>query len=347
MTLSTSNSDQQEPRWGRVWALVLLIVTAIVGGWELLVRGADLGPRYVDNAVLWADTRHRLNEEGDDAIVLIGASRMLRGVDAKTMRQEFDRPVYQLAVEGTSYLPLLENLSADPRIRGTVVVSIAPAFTFNRLLLQFDKGVQSIYLDHYDSQSYARRLEQRLKMWLQGKAAFRSPDASLVVVVPALLETGSLPAPNWQRMFRDRSVHTDYDAAPVKQTDTAIAGRYLENNVPYTAGEFQLIVNYIATIVRQLNAKGVDVYFVRLPSGGAVNAIEGAFYPRNRYWDVLKQSVDATFIHFSEFPELDGYLSEDGSHIDSKVNVAFTRVLSDVLARHNLSGGESATVREN
>ena len=336
MTSSTSNSNPAEPKWGRVWTLALLVVATIVGGWELLVRDAGLGPRYVDNKVLWADTRHRLNEEGDDAIVLIGASRMLRGVDVQTMKSEFNRPVYQLSVEGTSYLPLLANLGADPRIRGSVVVSIAPAFTFNRLLSQGDKGVQSIYLDYYDSQSYARRLEQRLRMWTQGKVAFRSPDSRLEDVIPALLTTGSLPAPDWQRMFRDRSVHLDYAASPVEQTDTGIAANYVDNNKPYTTEEFRLVIEYIATIVRQLQTKGVDVYFVRLPSAGAVNQVEGAFYPRERYWDVLANSIDAPFIHFSEYPELEGYLSEDGSHVDSKDNEAFTRVLSGVLARNKL-----------
>ena len=336
MTSSTSNSDPVEPKWGQVWALTFLVVATIVGAWELIVRDADLGPRYVDNKVLWADTRHRLNEEGDDAIVLIGASRMLRGVNVETMQSEFDRPVYQLSVEGTSSLPLLQNLGADPRIRGSVVVSIAPAFTFNRLLNQGDMGIQSIYLDYYDSQSYARRLEQRLRMWAQGKFAFRSPDSKLAIVIPELLTTGSLPAPNWQRMFRDRSVHMDYAASPIKQTDTGIAARYLENNLPYTDDEFRQVVNYIETIVQQLNAKGVDVYFVRLPSAGAVNQVEGAYFPRERYWDVLKNSVDATFIHFEEYPELHGYLSEDGSHVDSKDSAAFTKALSDVLQRNNL-----------
>ena len=342
MTSSTSNSEPTEPKWGRVWALTLLVVATSIGAWELIVRDADLGPRYVDNKVLWADTRYRLNEEGDDAIVLIGASRMLRGVNVETMKSAVDRPVYQLSVEGTSYLPLLQNLGADPRIRGSVVVSIAPAFTFNRLLNQGDMGIQSIYLDYYDSQSYARRLEQRLRMWVQGMFAFRSPDSKLAVVIPELLTTGSLPAPNWQRMFRDRSVHMDYAASPIKQTDTGIAASYLENNLPYTDEEFRQVVGYIATIVRQLTAKGVDVYFVRLPSAGAVYQVEGAYFPRERYWNVLENSVDATFIHFEEYPELKGYLSEDGSHIDSKDSAAFTEALSDVLQRNDLAVAPAA-----
>jgi len=328
--------------WGRTWALTLLIVLVVVGGWELLVRNANLGPRHVDNKVLWADTRHRLNKQGDEAIVLIGASRMLRGVDVETMGGFFGRPVFQLSVEGSSYLPLLENLGADPRIKGTVVVSVAPAFTFNRLLFQLDKSVQSIYLDYYDSQSYSRRLEQRMRLFAQGQFGFRSPDAKLAVVVPELLTTGSLPAPNWQTIFRNRSVHMDYDAAPIKQTDGGIAARYAENIKPYSEEEFQLIVNYIATIVRQLRAKGVDVYFVRLPSTGAVREVENVFFPREKYWDLLEQNIDADFVHFDEYPELDGYLSGDGSHVDSKHNVAFTKALSDVLRRKDMQAAPAS-----
>ena len=342
MTSSTSNSEPTEPRWGRVWTLALLVVAVVIGGWELLVRDAGLGPRYVDNKVLWADTRHRLNRHGADAIVLLGASRMLRGVDVSTMKSDFNRPVFQLSVEGTSYLPLLENLGADPRIRGSVIVSIAPVFTFNRLLSQGDLGVQSIYLDYYDSQSYARRLEQRLRIWVQGRVGFRSPDAALATVVPALLETGSLPAPNWQTMYRDRTVHRDYAASPVKQTDTGIASHYVEMNKPYNVDEFRLVINYIATIVGQLRAKGVDVYFVRLPSTGAVRDVENAFFPRERYWDVLEQGVDATFVHFEDYPELAGYVTEDGSHIRSEASPAFTQALGNVLARHRLQRGTPA-----
>ena len=322
--------------WGRVWIVAFLTVLIVVGGWELLVRDAGLGPAYVNNKVIWADTRHRLNKHGEEAIVLIGASRMLRGIAVETMAEKFGRPVFQLSVEGSSYLPLFENLGADPRIRGTVVVSIAPAFTFNRLLFQLDRSVQSIYLSYYDSQSYSRRLEQRLRLYFQGLFGFRSPDANLSRVVPEVLATGSLPDPDWQRIHRDRSVHMDYEASPVKQTDTGIAARYLENSEPYAPDEFRLIVNYIATIVRQLRAKGVDVYFVRLPSAGAVRAIEQGYYPRERFWSELEQNVDATFIHFSEYPELEGYLNADGSHVDSKNNAAFTQVLSDVLMRNSM-----------
>jgi len=336
VTSSTSNSDLAEPRWGYVWAVALLLVGVIAGGWELLVRDAGLGPAYVDNKTLWADTRHRLNKQGQDAIVLLGASRMQRAVDVNTMIDRFDRPVFQLSVEGSSYLPVLENLAVDPRISGTVVVSIAPAFTFNRLLSQLDQGGQSKYLRHYSKQSYARRLEQRLTLFLQGRVAFRAPRARPTVVVPELMKSGTLPSLASNTIFRNRVVHVNYDLMPGDNTDEGIAAHYVRNVEPYTRAEFESVVRYIATIVRMLRQKGADVYFVRLPSAGAVKTLEHEYFPREQFWGVLERNVDATFVHYADYPELEGFLSKDGSHIDSAHIVEFTRLFADVLTRNQL-----------
>lgn len=336
MTSSTSNSSSQGPRWGLVWTVAILLVAAVVGGWELLVRDAGLGPAYVDNKTLWADTRHRLNKQGENAIVLLGASRLQRAVDAGSMSRLFDRPVFQLSVEGSSYLPVLENLAVDPRIRGTVVVSVAPAFTFNRLLTQFDNGRQARYVAHYAEQSFARRLEQRLTLFLQGRIAFRAPRARPSTVVSDLLASGELPGPGFQTVFHDRVVHMDYDLMPAKQTDDWMVEHYLKNVEPYTGTEFDPIVNYIDTVVRMLRQKGVDVYFVRLPSAGAVRKLEEELFPRNRFWGLLEENIDATFVHFADYPELAGFISEDGSHVDSGRILEFTDRLSDVLARNQL-----------
>jgi len=336
VTSSILNSDPAEPRWGYVWVVAILLVAIVVGSWELLVRNAGLGPGYVDNKVLWADTRHQLNNAGDDAIVLLGASRMQRAVDVSTMSDRFGRPVLQLSIEGSSYLPLLENLAVDPRIAGTVVVSIAPAFTFNRLLSQIDEGRQSLYLDYYSNQSYARRLEQQLTLSLQGRAAFRALGARPTTAIPNMIETGEMPGLDHKTIFRNRVVHMNYDLMPDIQTDGKIAALYLENSAPYSKEEFDSVVNYIATIAAMLRQKGVDVFFLRLPSGGVVRTVEEALFPREQFWSVLEQNVGATFVHFADYPELEGFLSQDGSHMDSSKIVEFTRQLNSVLARNRL-----------
>lgn len=335
MTSYTSSSDAA-PRWGSVWVLALLVTSVTVGLWELQARSAGLGPDYIDNRALWADARHNLNSLGDTAIVLLGASRMQRAVDVETMSRSFDRPVVQLAVEGTSALALLENLAVDPRFRGTVIYSIAPAFSFNSALPRVDTGKQAEWVQFYMNQSYSRRIEQRLRLFFQGLFAFRSPDAELTRVIPALYATGSLPTKDFKTTLANREALFDYTKMAVEHDEVGIAQFYLENTVPYADKELQLIINYFADLVRALRQKGCDVYMLRLPSTKEVWALESAFFPRARFWDVMERRIDATFVHFEDFPGLTGYMSQDGSHIESTRVMEFTQELSRVLRANDL-----------
>ena len=342
MTSSTLSSSRTRARrnngvpWVRVWIVALVVVGVVAGIWEYALREAGLGPQYVDNRALWADTRHRLNSAGPDAIVLLGASRHQRAVDVETLSAATGRPVFQLSLEGTSALPLLENLAADPRFRGTVVYSVAPAFSFNRQLSKLDGGDQAKWVRFYADQSWVRRAEQSLRLRLQGALALRSPDAALPRVVPALLSERALPSADFRTVFGDRSVHIDYTIMPGRNDSQGIVDLYLENTAPYTDEEFATVVNYFATLVRVLREKGSDVFIVRLPSEREVLDLERRMFPEAVFWGAMQRHIDATLVHFDEHPELSGYMSQDGSHVDSDRNEAFTAVFAEVLKSRGL-----------
>lgn len=322
--------------WFRIWVFALLAVVVIAGTWEHALRNAGLGPEYIDNRALWTDTRHRLTSEGADGVALLGASRHQRAIDVATMSNVLGRPVYQLSVEGTSALPTLENLAADPRFRGTVIYSVAPAFSFNRRLSKLDGGNQSKWVRFYFDQSRVQRAEQRLRLLLQGVLAMRSPDAALSRVIESVRESGRLPGPDHKTVYGDRSVHIDYAAQPGRPDRAGIVDLYLQNTEPYSEAEFQTVVNYFATLVRLLRQKGCDVFVVRLPSDKQVLELEQRMFPEAMFWGAMERQTDATFVHFEDYPELNGYLSEDGSHIDSDRNSEFTDALSRVLQARGL-----------
>ncbi len=341
MTSSTSSSEPAPP-WKYVWAVTIALVFVVVGSWELLLRGADLGPEYADTRALWADTRQRLNREGPEAIAILGASRAQRGIDVDTMSAMTGRPVYQLAVEGTSALALLENLAVDPRFRGTIVYSIAPAFAFNRFQPRIDTGRQREWLTYYAAQSRSRQLEQSLRHTLQGRLAFRSPDAKLTRVLPAILATGEFPERDQKTTFRNRVVHMDYSKMPVEANEVGMMQHYLEHSAPYEPREWELTLNYFASLVDTLRMKGAEIVFVRLPSGEQVGALEGVFFPRDRFWGQMENTLNATFVHTDDFPQLQGFVSVDGSHIRSPQIVEFTEQLVDVLLGAGLEKGRPA-----
>jgi hypothetical protein len=89
------------------------------------------------------------------------------------------------------------------------------------------------------------------------------------------------------------------------------------------------------TLVGLLREKGADVYFVQLPSSAEVHLLEAAFFPRNAFWNAMEERLDdATFIHADDYPEMGGFMSQDGSHIDSARIVEFTELLAAVIQAH-------------
>ena len=328
------NSGQSRVKWLPALALALVLLLFVVGSWEALIRSAALGPEFIDNRALWVSERHRLNGYGGDAIAVLGASRVQRAIHPETLARELGGPVVQLAVEGTSAIPLLEDLAVDPRFRGTVLFSVAPAFSFNRRLSKLDAGNQAEWVAYYRSQSRSRRFEYGLRLATQGMFAFRSPDASVTRVLPDVLLRGKLPEPNFKTTFSDRSVSVDYSKFRTPETPQRMVDLYLENTDAYEADEFADLINYVSAIVTILNAKNCRVIFLRLPSGDIVRDLERRMFPNERFWGYMQQNVNAEFIHFESFPELSGYLSVDGSHVASEKSAAFTKVLADVIRGH-------------
>lgn len=336
MTSSTSSSNSSAPPWRSVWALTLVLVAVVVGGWEFLLRNAGLGPEYVDNRSLWADARHRLNQHGDTAIALLGASRVQYGVDVETLSAAFERPVVQLAVEGTSALALLENLAVDPRFTGTVIYSIAPAFTLNSALPRLESGKQREWLEYYFDQSQSRRIEQSLRLNLQGRLAFRAPDAELNRVIPALIDTGQFPGTDAKTTLGNRVLLKDFSKASADVDELGMVQFYLENTVPFSKPELDAVLDYMDELVNLLRQKGADVYFLQLPSSAEVHLLESAFFPREAYWSVMEDRLDAVFIHADDYPEMGAFLSQDGSHIDSARIADFTRLLATVIEQRGM-----------
>lgn len=331
MHTSISSSEKDRVKWWPAWLLALVLLLLTVGIWETLVRSVGLGPEFVDNRALWVSTRQRLNAYGTNAIAVLGASRVQRAIHPEILARELGGPVAQLAVEGTSAIPLFEDLAVDPRFRGTVLFSVAPAFSFNRKLSKLDAGNQAAWVAYYRSQSRSRRIEHSFRLAIQGLFAFRSPDASVTRVLPDILLRGKPPTTDFKTTFADRSVSIDYAKFEPPANPQRIVDLYLENAEAYEADEFADLVNYVSAIVNILKAKNSRVIFLRLPSGGIVRDLERQMFPNDSFWGYMQENIDAEFIHFEDYPDLSGYLSVDGSHIASEKSAAFTEVLAGVI----------------
>jgi hypothetical protein len=333
---STSSSEAINRKWLKVCLLAAALVCVFLGAWEGMLRQAGLNPDYIDNRALWLSSRHQLATPDPAAIALLGASRMQRGVDVDALANSLQRPIVQLAVEGTSGLPVLENLAADPRFRGTVVVSIAPAFSFNRKLSKLDEGNQSDWVRAYVGQSRSRRMEQELRLFVQDRLSLRSVDASFPRVTKSIFSDGALPSPDYKKTRRNRFVSIDQSKFEQEVNQDVIVALYTKNSAAYEAKGFAELMQYYAAVVDVLNNKGCKVVILQLPSEGKVLEFEKEHFPANRFWNEMKRNINATFVHFEDYPQLNGYLSVDGSHIAAEKATEFTRQLAKVLEENQI-----------
>src|SRR5580704_18050911 len=111
--------------------LAVILVLIFVVSWELYLRHRGIHADYDDSPELWADKRAMVYEPSDKATVFLGSSRIKYDLDIPTWTQLTGRHAIQLASEGSSPLPTLEDLSNDSLFKGKVVVDITEVLFFS------------------------------------------------------------------------------------------------------------------------------------------------------------------------------------------------------------------------
>lgn len=313
--------------WRPVFLCAMLLAAMLVAGWEVGWRafGATPGHRNSDGA--WAEQRRRIDAGEGGATVLIGSSRVLFDVQLPVWeRLTAERPI-QLALEGTSPLPFLEDLADDAAFSGRLLVGVTPGTFFGAAGRRSD--LVAYYRDQGPSQRSGHWLSSRL---LEPVFAFLDPDFALATVVrrqawPArpglssrmdvrkLMTSG--PGRNttlWRKVevdpaYRDlarRIWAQGFDRPPPAIATPEKRQRMIDGQIERAAAA-----------VARLRARGVPVVFVRPPSSGPYHASENDLWPRARTWDLLLQQTGAPGIHFEDHPELQGLELPEWSHLSA------------------------------
>ncbi|HEY6545446.1 MAG TPA: hypothetical protein VIZ64_11165 [Dokdonella sp.] len=323
--------------WRPISLCALLLAALLVAGWEAGWRafGATPGHRNSDGA--WAVQRRRIDAGEGNATVLIGSSRVLFDVQLPVWeRLAGERPI-QLALEGTSPIPFLEDLADDTDFTGRLLVGVTPGTFFGAAGRRSD--LVAYYRDQGPSQRSGHWLSSRL---LEPRFAFLDPDFALATVVrrqrwparpglPARMDVRKLmtaEADRNTRLWRKVEVDPSYRALarriwaqgfdrPPPTLDTlGKRSRSIDEQI----GRAQ-------AAVARLRARGVPVVFVRPPSSGPYHASEQALFPRDRTWDLLLQRTGVPGIHFEDHPELQGLDLPEWSHLSAADAERYTAAL--------------------
>jgi hypothetical protein len=325
----------------RVVLLALGVFVLALVGWELYWRAFGSVPSYYNSDGQWTIERRRIDRGEGHKTVITGASRMLFDIDLPTWeRAGGERPI-QLALEGTSPVPLMEELAADADFTGRLLVGVAPDLFFSGF------SYRGTAFNLYRKETPAQRAGQWLSMALiEPWLAFYDEDFAL----PKVLKRQPWPARDGVFVFedvrklslsdRDRSTRMWHKVESDSEY-VAIARRVWaqEFDMPPPGGPEAMLKTRREQITRAVKAaralqdRGIEVIFVRPPSGERYLEFENRVFPRSDTWDVLLAESGAPGIHFEDHPELQGYRLPEWSHLSAAEAKRFTAALQPIVER--------------
>ncbi len=361
MPSSTSSSDTQSDtakydralpgKSLRPGALIGLITAVLLlSGWELYWRDYGSTPSYRNSDGLWAMQRRRINRGEGDKTVVTGSSRLFFNTHLDVWEHEAGERPIQLALEGTSPVPLMEDLAGDPDFTGTLLVGVAPGIMFSGYAYRGDT------FRHYREESPSQWLGQRISMLVEPFLGFYHPDFSLFTVmkrqawpqregVEVPLDVRKLAtytrdrsARLWSKVETDKA-YADYAKQVWAQGFVSIEDRDEEwLKVAIENRDAQIERAVAAT--KKMQERGIEVIFVRCPSEGHYAIVDPMYTPRAEHWDVLIEQTGAIGIHWLDHEELQGYWLPEWSHMSGSEGDRFTKALYHVIQRERAKRNE-------
>ncbi|WML89562.1 hypothetical protein [Thiothrix lacustris] len=340
LSISSSNANERLPtgNWLLTWVITLVLTLSTIFGWEWYCRTIGFTPNGVaDTDDLWVQARKRASSVGHEGVILVGASRIQLGVNTDVMsRYTQTRPV-QLALDGSQFMPILENLAADDSITGTVIVDME----IEKISRPNTDERTTKLLDYYRYRQQEapygaiQPLENWLTTHLNSLFAFRLTGANPQMLLSQQLAGVNL-AGDYLITLPDRSRQADY--TKVSQPDfyltrlqRNLGNETLDNIKPSQWPAFEADVHVVEGLVQRIEKRGGRVIFVRFPTDKGIWQIDEGRLPRVQYWDKLAALTSAETIHFKDYPELSRFDQADGSHLDYRDAIPFTEALSRII----------------
>jgi hypothetical protein len=323
---------------------MLILVTISIVSWEIYLRNKGIGISYDDGKELWADKRAQVYAPQDKATVFIGSSRNKYDLDINTWESLTGDHAIQLAIEGMSPLPILDDLANDKKFKGKLVIDLTE-------ILFFSTGMGNLFdpidrIKYFKERTPAQRFSFEVDRMLESKLVFLDKDN---LSLNALLEKTKIPSrpgvfvmPVFPLDFgRVKFSRQDY------MTDRFLADTNLQNKVkdiwvffrnaskepPASGHKLDSIITTVKNDVERIKARGGQVIFVRTPSSGPFREGEKMGFPREKYWDRVLQETGSNGIHFEDYAPVAHLQCPEFSHLSPSDAIVWTRTLVDILQK--------------
>jgi len=322
------------------------LVAVALCSWEIYLRTQGVDISYDDGPPLWAHKRAMVYEPTDKTVVFIGSSRIKYDLDIPTWESITGCHAVQLAMEGSSPRPVLEDLANDPNFKGRLVVDVTEGLFFSNSPNNARTPNENIayFHDHTPAQQSSfylnRALESQFRFLDKDNLSMNARlDALEIPSRPGVFMMPIFPM-DFQRVSFDRQMYmTDrFTADTVQQNKVkgiwAFFGQMARKAPPMTDAELENIFASVKTAVDKIKSRGGEVVFVRTPSSGASWGGEQMGFPREKYWNHLLEVTQCPGIHFADYPAMDHFVCPEDSHLSQPDAEVFTRALVPLLEQN-------------
>lgn len=324
--------------------LMLVTVVVVVATWELYLRNQGHAITYDDGSELWADKRAMVYEPADKAVVFIGSSRNKYDLDINTWQNLTGTHAIQLAREGSSPMPILNDLSNDPDFRGRLVVDVTEGLFFSNAPPNLEEPQKDV--QYYKDRTLAQQFSFELNYLLESQLVFLDRynfslnaqlDALEIPSRPGVFMMPIFPLDFTQSTFERQSVMSERFMA-----DTALQNkvkgiwaffRKLSKEPPASGENLEGMLQLVKTATDKIRARGGEVIFVRTPSSGPFWQGEQMAFPREKYWERILTTTQCPGIHFADYPAIDHFECPEFSHLSPQDAVVFTRHLAEIMEK--------------
>ncbi len=320
---------------------------------ENIVRFKGLESNVRDNPGLWSSYRGLASDLGEEAIIIVGASRSQLGLDLSVINRELGKVPIQLSIDGATFIEVLENLAEDDSIKGEVWVSAS----MEKMIPWDEHRLASNWISHYENDFmglWQPKIEQRLKASLMSVSALYSSIIPPQMWPEILFGQRKLP-PQYLMTFANRERDADYTKvsmpnfyvqrvmrhfggklggnkfANINKLEEAVVEAVKKEKIKEVPSDLKL--SRLVSALQKLSGRGVKVNLINFPKSGAVEKIDDIRYPKQN-WDAVAKKISISplinVVDYRDYSNLDFYCP-DGSHIDQSQKSEFTRELIKVL----------------
>jgi len=317
--------------WVAIYVVAILVALSLLVAVEGYWRERGYQPALIDSKDLWSQQRDQLSHHGGRALVFIGASRTLYGVDLPYIRNHWPEytPV-MLAINGHYPLNMLGSLAQDEEFKGTVVVDIDA-----RGLSKYNHGMQDPYIEYYTRMwSPARKAHRLLLNYWQEYMVIAGSKFGLAESLSRLMGRGEMPHPVNSTIDRDRNSALDFSVVDANALASNFAQGLrtdIELNPPPLPEEWLADLAHVAGWVERIHRRGGQVIFYTPPVAGAQWSLAEAAYPRRLYWDALMVRYGFNNLVAEDIAEMKNIKLPDESHMDRRDKAEYTRLLFEAL----------------